>query len=106
MFNKNFPKQVGPIICFLTLLLSKVSTYELNENQIVSMNIPDDVFNCREDLHIVVLNSIHGLNETHNDNQQYLLLPDQLFGHFFLKEQRHFLDGRVLGNFPPLRTKS
>ena len=75
-FYKNFAELVGPIVGLLTLLLSKIPADELNENKVVSMDVPYDILYGWEDLHIVVLNDVHGFDETHDDDQQDLLLSD------------------------------
>ncbi len=68
-FNQNLTQCVRPVISLLALLLCKVSAYELNEDQIVSVNVSDHILNCRKDLDIIVLKRVHGLNEAHDDDE-------------------------------------
>lgn len=91
-FNQNLTQCVRPVIGLLALLLCKVSANELNEDQIVSVNVSDHILNRREDLDIVVLKRVHGLNEAHDDDEQHLLLSDQLLRHLLFKEQGHLLN--------------
>jgi hypothetical protein len=60
---------VRPVEGFLFLLLSQVFADEFYKHEVISMNVSDDVFDCRVNLNVVVLVGVHCFNKSHNDDQ-------------------------------------
>ena len=95
-------KAGDPVLRARLLVFGQVLADELDEDEEVSVDVPENVFDRRVNFDVGEVGEGHLFDVAEDQDEQNLLLADELLGGFFLEEELHLEDRGFVCLDPPV----